>query len=52
MGYTRALEILEQPPDADVDHEVWTYWRDEAIRWKASASQQLLALLEASRHHP
>jgi hypothetical protein len=44
MGYTCALEVL--------DHEVWTYWREEAIRLEASASQQLLALLEASKRHP
>lgn len=50
MGYTRALAVLQQPPDAEVDREIWAYWRDEATRWKASASQRLLALLDTSKH--
>lgn len=49
MGYSRATELLEQPADTGVDNEAWAYWRDEAIRWKAAASQRLLALLDASK---
>lgn len=49
MGFSRAIDVLEQPPAADVDEEAWTYWRDEAKRWKGVASQRLLALLDASK---
>jgi hypothetical protein len=45
MDYTRALDTLGQMPTANVDHEAWAYWRDEALHWKGFASQQLRALL-------